>query len=162
MTLCSFIDVRPPASWGADWTLMCTTVSTSCPVITLAITGLRMSARTNETGPRSSRGGTVSTPMTRSIPGAAAIRRANRPPKSRETPVTSTTRPTSAVPDPGAVGLLALAATLDARLLQELAVLLLRHALASLLDYRTHYTDLPGLHDGPGPTYWLAVQPPMC
>jgi hypothetical protein len=30
--------------------------------------------------------------------------------------------------------LLALAATLDARLLQELAVLLLRHSLAALLD----------------------------
>jgi hypothetical protein len=29
-------------------------------------------------------------------------------------------------------------ATLDARLLQELAVLLLRHALATLLDDRTH------------------------
>ena len=41
MTLCSFIDVRPPASRGADCTLMCTTVSTSCPAITLAITGLR-------------------------------------------------------------------------------------------------------------------------
>jgi hypothetical protein len=41
-------------------------------------------------------------------------------------------------------GLLALTATLDARLLQELAVLLLGHPLATLLDYRTHYYDLPG------------------
>jgi hypothetical protein len=35
-------------------------------------------------------------------------------------------------------GLLALTATLDARLLEQLAVLLLGHALATLLDYRTH------------------------
>jgi hypothetical protein len=34
--------------------------------------------------------------------------------------------------------LLAETATLDARLLQQLAVLLLRHALATLLDDRTH------------------------
>jgi hypothetical protein len=40
--------------------------------------------------------------------------------------------------------LLALATTLDACLLQELAVLLLGHPLATLLDYRTHYDDLPG------------------
>ena len=52
---------------------MCTTVSTSCPVITLAITGLRMSARTNATLPRSPRGGTTSTPMTRSTAGSAAM-----------------------------------------------------------------------------------------
>ena len=77
---------------------MCTTVSTSWPVITFAITGLRMSARTKATLPRSPRGGTTSTPMTRSTPGSAASRRANRPPKSRETPVTRTTRPTSALP----------------------------------------------------------------
>src|SRR3954453_15916276 len=139
MTLCSFIDVLPPArpgSFGEDWTLMCTTVSTSCPAITLAITGLRMSARTNPTSPRSPRGGTTSTPITRSTEGSAAMRRAKRPPRSRETPVTSTTRPTR-TPSDGA-GLLALAATLDARLLEELAVLLLGHPLATLLDYRTH------------------------
>jgi hypothetical protein len=34
-------------------------------------------------------------------------------------------------------------ATLDARLLQELAVLLLRHPLATLLDDRTHENPLP-------------------
>ena len=38
----------------------------------------------------------------------------------------------------GGSGLLAEAATLHARLLQQLAVLLLRHALATLLDDRTH------------------------
>ncbi len=129
---------------------MCTTVSTSCPVITLAITGLRMSARTNATLPRSSRGGTTSTPMTRSTAGSAAIRRANRPPKSRETPVTRTTRPMTCGPGPGAAGLLALATTLDARLLQQLAVLLLGHPLATLLDYRTHYDGPSGTSRRPG------------
>jgi hypothetical protein len=34
-------------------------------------------------------------------------------------------------------------ATLDARLLQQLAVLLLRHPLATLLDDRTHENPLP-------------------
>jgi hypothetical protein len=48
--------------------------------------------------------------------------------------------------------LLAGATTLDARLLQQLAVLLLGHPLATLLDNRTHDNDLPGDdNDGPGP-----------
>ncbi|ERK52093.1 hypothetical protein HMPREF0682_0870 [Propionibacterium acidifaciens F0233] len=38
----------------------------------------------------------------------------------------------------GSENLLAGATTLDARLLEKLAVLLLRHALATLLDDRTH------------------------
>src|SRR4051794_27941150 len=154
MTLCSFIDLPPPTPPpGAACTPICTTVSTSWPAITLAITGFRMSARTNETGPRSDRGGTTSTPMTRDTAGSAAIRRAKRPPTSRDTPVTSTTRPTpgplscavttvrlAAGPRPAGrpSGLLALTATLDARLLEQLAVLLLGHALAALLDNRTH------------------------
>ena len=52
---------------------MCTTVSTSSPAITLAITGLRMSARTKRTEPRSPRGGTTSTPITRSTAGSAPM-----------------------------------------------------------------------------------------
>ncbi len=46
MTLSSFIEVRPPAAAGVAATLVCTTVSTRSRTITLAITGLRMSART--------------------------------------------------------------------------------------------------------------------
>ena len=53
MTLISFIDVRPPAPLGVAITLRWTTVSTSSAAITLAITGLRMSARTKRTSPRS-------------------------------------------------------------------------------------------------------------
>ena len=91
MTLSSFIVPRPPALPGVEMTLMCTTVSTFSLAITLAITGLRMSARTNETSPTSPRGGTTSTPMTRSTVGSAASARAERRPRSRETPVTRTT-----------------------------------------------------------------------
>ena len=91
MTLSSFIVPRPPALPGVAMTLMWTTVSTSSLAITLAITGLRMSARTKETSPMSSRGGTASTPTTRSTSGSAASRRANLRPRSRETPVTRTT-----------------------------------------------------------------------
>ena len=72
MTLSSFIVVRPPALPGVAITLMWTTVSTSSLAMTLAITGLRMSARTKVTSPMSSRGGTTSTPMTRSTAGSAA------------------------------------------------------------------------------------------
>src|SRR6516165_11056140 len=42
---------------------------------------------------------------------------------------------------------LLLVPALDARLLQQLAVLLLRHALAALLDDRAHETTLLGLAD---------------
>src|SRR3954470_11031690 len=134
MTLSSFMVPRPPALPGVAMTLMWTTVSTSSLARTLAMTGLRMSARTNETSPMSSRGGTASTPTTRSMSGWAASRRANLRPRSRETPVTSTTLPTA----PPRLALLAELATLDARLLQQLAVLLLGHPLAPLLDDRTH------------------------
>ena len=51
MTLSSFIDVRPPAAAGVATTLVCTTVSTRSRTITLAITGLRMSARTKSAEP---------------------------------------------------------------------------------------------------------------
>ena len=74
MTLSSFIVLRPPALPGVAITLMWTTVSTSSLAITLAMTGLRMSARTNETSPMSPRGGTTSTPMTRSTRGRRPAR----------------------------------------------------------------------------------------
>ncbi len=51
MTLISFIAVRPPAPSGVAMTFMCTTVSTSAGAMTLAISGLRMSARTNSVRP---------------------------------------------------------------------------------------------------------------
>ena len=66
MTLSSFIVPRAPAVPGVAMTLMWTTVSTSSRAITLAMTGLRMSARTNWTSPMSPRGGITSTPITRS------------------------------------------------------------------------------------------------
>src|SRR4051794_11486014 len=140
MTLSSFIVFRPPALPGVEMTLMWTTVSTSSLTMTFAMTGLRMSARTKETSPTSPRGGTASTPMTRSTPGSAAAARANRRPRSRETPVTRTTLPALPMRRAGCRRLLAELATLDARLLQQLAVLLLGHALAPLLDDRTHGT----------------------
>src|SRR5215212_45677 len=161
ITLSSFIVPRPPAVPGVAMTLMWTTVSTSSLAITLAITGLRMSARTNETSPMSSRGGIASMPTTRSTPGSAARRRAKRRPRSRETPVTRTTflvAPPTALPSTGPRGpLLAELASLDAGLLQQLAVLLLRHPLATLLDDRTHEylfqpdcSDISGIPDRPG------------
>jgi len=40
----------------------------------------------------------------------------------------------------------------------QLAVLLLGHPLATLLDYRTHDNDLPGDdNDDPGPTYLIRL-----
>ena len=86
MTLSSFIVPRPPALPGVEMTLMCTTVSTFSLAITLAITGLRMSARTNETSPTSPRGGTTSTPMTRSTVGSAASARAEAAPEVSRDP----------------------------------------------------------------------------
>src|SRR3954454_198501 len=150
MTLSSFIVPRPPALPGVEMTLMCTTVSTFSLAITLAMTGFRMSARTKETSPTSPRGGTTSTPMTRATDGSVARARADRRPRSRETPVTRTTRSPCAalvISDLSVGGaeewlLLAELATLHARLLEQLAVLLLRHALAALLDDRTHEPDL--------------------
>src|SRR4051794_35395252 len=135
MTLSSFIDARPPALAGGALMFMWTTVSTDADSITLPITGLRMSARTNSVRPRrrstSALGGTVSTPMTRSIAGSAASSAANAPPSHRLTPVTRTTAGGTSVSS-------LLVASLDAGLLEELAVLLLRHPLTALLDDRTH------------------------
>ena len=75
-----------------------------------------------------------------------AAARAKRRPKSREIPVTSTTRPM------GEGVLLAELAALDARLLEQLAVLLLGHALAPLLDDRTHGETFPfGRRSSAGP-----------
>ena len=114
---------------------MWTTVSTDADAMTLPISGLRMSARTNSVRPSrrsiSGDGGTVSTPMTRSIDGSAASSAASAPPSHRLTPVTRTTAGGTSVSS-------LLVATLNARLLQQLAVLLLRHPLAPLLDDRTH------------------------
>src|SRR3954454_20043764 len=137
MTFSSFIVLRPPALPGVEITLMWTTVSTSSLAMIFAMTGLRMSARTNETSPMSPRGGTMSTPMTRRTPGSAATARAYRLRRSREPPVTRTPLPTLATSLP-VRRLLAELAALDARLLQQLAVLLLCHALAPFLDERTH------------------------
>src|SRR4051795_540990 len=135
MTLSSFIGTRPPDPAGVELMFMWTTVSTDAAAMTLPISGLRMSARTNSVRPRrcsiSVDGGTVSTPMTRSIEGSAASSAARAPPSHRLTPVTSTTAGGTSVSS-------LLVATLNARLLQQLAVLLLRHPLAPLLDDRTH------------------------
>src|SRR3954451_15031165 len=135
MTLSSFIGTRPPDPAGVELMFMCTTVSTDAAAMTLPISGLRMSARTNSVRPRrrniSCDGGTVSTPITRPIDGSAASSAASAPPSHRLTPVTRTTAGDTSVSS-------LLVASLDARLLQQLAVLLLRHPLAPLLDDRTH------------------------
>src|SRR5439155_1067394 len=110
MTFISFIAVRPVGPAGLAVMEVCTTVSTFALAITLVISGLRMSARTNSARPilrrRSRGGGTVSTPSTRSMAGLAASRAARWPPR------------------------------------KQLAVLLLRHALAALLDDRAHAGSL--------------------
>ena len=90
MTLISFMEERPAVP-GLATMAMWTTVSTPRLLITLPMTGLRMSARTKETLPRSCRGGLTSTPMTSRVSSVARAR-ANRAPRSRETPVTRTTR----------------------------------------------------------------------
>src|SRR4051794_6486343 len=135
MTLSSFIGPRPPEPAGVELMFMCTTVSTDAVAMTLPISGLRMSARTNSVRPRrrstSGAGGTVSTPMTRSIAGSAASSAASAPPSHRLTPVTRTTAGGTSVSS-------LLVAPLDAGLLEQLAVLLLRHPLTALLDDRTH------------------------
>ena len=55
MTLISFMATGRPRDAGVAMTLMWTTVSTSAAAITLAMIGLRMSARTNSAPPRSER-----------------------------------------------------------------------------------------------------------
>src|SRR4051812_38608836 len=135
MTLSSFIGPRPPAPEGMELMFMCTTVSTDAFAMTLPISGLRMSARTNSVRPSrrsiSADGGTVSTPMPRPMDGSEASSAAKAPPSHRLTPVTRTTE--------GGTSLSSLlVASLDAGLLEQLAVLLLRHPLAPLLDDRTH------------------------
>ena len=81
MTLISFIAVRPPACTGVAMTPMCTTVSTAAALMTFAMIGLRMSARTNSALPMSDLGGTTSTPMTRSTAGSSVRIRAILPPR---------------------------------------------------------------------------------
>src|SRR5215212_2143027 len=135
MTLSSFIGPRPPAPAGVELMFMCTTVSTDAFAITLPMSGLRMSARTNSVRPSrrsiEAEGGMVSTPMTRPMDGSFASSAASAPPSHRLTPVTRTTAGGTSVSS-------LLVASLDAGLLQQLAVLLLRHPLAPLLDDRTH------------------------
>ena len=75
MTLISFIVDRPPACLGVAMTPMCTTVSTPASPMTLAITGLRMSARTNSVPGIGASGATTSTPITREIDGSSASTR---------------------------------------------------------------------------------------
>src|SRR5215218_5937192 len=156
MTLSSFIGVRPPEPAGVELMFMCTTVSTDADAMTLAISGLRMSARTNSVRPSrrsiACEGGTVSTPMTRSMEGSVASSAAKAPPSHRLTPVTSTTAG-------GTSASSLLVASLDAGLLQQLAVLLLRHPLAPLLDDRTHVLHsrrrgVTGRPVGPVPARW--------
>ncbi len=81
MTLISFWEVRPPAETGVAMTFMWTTVSTPVSAITRAMTGLRMSARTNWAPPMSCGGGMTSTPMTRGASGSLLRARANCPPR---------------------------------------------------------------------------------
>ena len=105
-------------------------MSTRASAITLAIvTGLRMSARTKSTPSSGTIGATTSTPMTESTEGSSRSRSASIPPSGRATPVTSTTRCT---------GDYFLLRRWTRVFLQQLAVLLLRHALAALLDDGTH------------------------
>src|ERR671929_2209430 len=148
MTLSSFIGPRPPAPVGVELMFMCTTVSTDAFAMTLPINGLRMSARTNSVRPGrrsiAGEGGTVSTPMTRPMDGSLASSAASAPPSHRLTPVTRTTAGGTSVSS-------LLVASLDAGLLQQLAVLLLRHPLAALLDDRTHV---------PAPDVVAARRPP--
>src|SRR3954449_10005434 len=149
MTLSSFIGPRPPLPAGVELMFMCTTVSTEAVPMTLPISGLRMSARTNSVRPRRRRtsgdGGTVSTPMTRSMERSRASSAASAPPNQRLTPVTRMTAGGTSVSS-------LLVAPLDARLLEQLAVLLLRHPLAALLDDRTH---------GRAPDVVAARRPPV-
>src|SRR3712207_4694925 len=69
--------------------------------------------------------------MTRSMVRSRASSAASAPPSHRLTPVTRTTAGGTSVSS-------LLVATLHAGLLEQLAVLLLRHPLAPLLDDRTH------------------------
>src|SRR5680860_1361841 len=119
MTLISFWETRPPTDKGVAMRFIWTTVSTSACVMILAIIGFRMSARTNSALPMSSSGGMTSKPMTRLTPGWAVSRR---------------TKARHHRDGPRMKRALLLVATLVTRLAQQLAVLLLRHALAALLD----------------------------
>src|ERR1700754_3483504 len=133
----------------------------------------RASARITSTSGSSSRraggGSRVSRPTTRSTRGSEARRAATRVPRKRLTPVTTTTLGGEVTTDApsdaakaacaGTAGLnssrgpgrpsLAETATLDAGLTQQLAVLLLRHTLAALLDHGAHTNCLskPGGSD---------------
>ena len=135
MTLISFIEERPPGP-GVATTARCTTVSTPRVAITLEITGLRMSARTKSSlaqvvagrdhvdtddlgvllgGERTGESGTQ---VARDSGDEDYPVRGHQGARSRR--------------------LLACAAALDPCALEQLAMLLLRHPLAALLDDRTH------------------------
>src|SRR5690349_1619724 len=161
MTFCSFIAARPPCRLSGTLVIArCTTAS--APSSAIASVAARASARIRSTpSSRPSRragGSCGSRPTTRSIRGSAARRAATRAPRYRLTPVTTTTlggevttsAPFDAEPrkvlgrrrrqpgDPPGLPSLAQTATLDAGLAQQLAVLLLRHTLAALLDHGAH------------------------
>ena len=95
ITLSSFNAALPPERGAYDAAAACTTVSTSPLRITLAMNGLRMSARTNSARPirrsRSLLGAIASTAMTWLINGFCASRAVRYPPRNRHAPVTSTT-----------------------------------------------------------------------
>src|SRR5664279_3197289 len=135
----------------------CTTVSTPAASITLATNGFRMSTRAKSAAPIRARaagsGRAASTPITRSTPGCSASRPARRDPRNLVTPVTRTIRPAIAAPPlrrpllgcsptGPATGLLAGLATGHPGLAKQLAMLLLGHPLATLLDDRAHVGDL--------------------
>ena len=140
MTLISFIDERPPAVPGVATIARCTTVSTPRAAITFEITGLRMSARTKSAVPRSCRG------RDHIDPDDLNLRLSGKRAGEAGTQVT---RDSGDEDDPfrGHQGvrawrLLACATALDSCALQQLAMLLLRHPLAALLDDRTHFCNL--------------------
>ena len=95
ITFISLCRTRPLGPAGCAVLDACTTVSTLAVLITLAISGLRMSARTNSARPMSvassGDGAVASTPITRSIEGSSASRAARWPPRYPLTPVTRTT-----------------------------------------------------------------------
>ena len=136
MTLISFIEERPPALPGVATIAMCTTVSTPRVAITLAITGLRMSARTKSSLAQvvPGRGDVDPDDLDVLLGGERAGESGTevaRDPGDEDDPVRG---------HQGALArrLLAGATALDACALEQLAVLLLRHPLAALLDDRTH------------------------
>src|SRR6476659_4084227 len=153
-TFISLAMLRAADDAGVEDADACTTVSTPAASITLATSGFRMSTRAKSAAPilalAAGSGSAASTPMTRSTIGCSASRPASADPMYLVTPVTSTIRPAIDVAPllmnvmlSGPENyLLAGLATGHSGLAQQLAVLLLGHPLATLLDDRTHEGDL--------------------